>query len=134
MLRLDRDMNWFEGKRRRGALHYDVMLTCRDPDDPRAVAKAVAQAEAAVPGLERSLSAIREAISDQLLDKYNDAWREEGRPLSATAFQRKLELESVEISPTRVTLMFDCAGLFSDHAIEVRLSPRLEVREVCLAG
>jgi hypothetical protein len=133
-LKLDRDMSWFEGKRRHGKARYDVMILCRDPDNAKAVAKAIAQAEAAVVGVERALRSIGQSISDALLKTYNDQWRQGGRALTAAAFARKHVLYSLEAAPGRITLLFDCAGLFADHVVEVRLSPRLELTEVCLAG
>jgi hypothetical protein len=133
-LKLDRDMSWFEGKRRHGKLRYDVMATCRDPDNEKAVVKAVERTEAAVVGVERALRSIHRAIGDDLLETYNDTWRQRDRPLSAAAFARKHVLSSLTCAPGRITLHFDCAGLFTDHVVEVRLSPKLEVTEVCLAG
>jgi hypothetical protein len=36
--------------------------------------------------------------------------------------------------PRRITLYFEDGDLFEGHVIEVRMTPRLAITEVCLAG
>jgi hypothetical protein len=134
VLKLDRGMGWYEGKRKTGKLAYGVCVDTPDPDDDSAVAKAVDEAGAIALRIERELPRIRDAIADELLDTYNDNWRESGRPLSAAAFKKRHELATLQVTKRRITLYFDCKGLFTDHVVEVRLSPRLAVREVCVSG
>lgn len=134
VLRLDRDMGWYEGTRKTGKLAYRVCVDAPDPEDDSAVAKAIEQASSIVLRVESELPRIRDAIADELLDVYNQSWRESGRPLSAAAFKKRHELETVHITNRRITLYFDCNGLFLDHVVEARLSPKLAVREVCVSG
>jgi hypothetical protein len=131
---LDREMGWYEGKRRKGKLAYDVCVDTPEPDRDAAVAKAVERASAVALDVERELPRIRDAIADALLDTYNDGWRDAEAPLSAAAFKRRHELRTLVVTKTRVTLYFDCDGMFTDHAVEARLSPRLAVREICISG
>ncbi len=133
-LKLDRDMGWFQGERKKAKARYAVYVVTGDADNDKAVGKEVERAAGFVLRIEQSLPKIRDAIAAELLDTYNDAWREGGRPMSTTAFKRRQQLESMVIDSRRITLHFDCAGLFTDHVVEVRMSPRLKVSEVCLAG
>lgn len=134
VLKLDRDMGWYEGRRKTGKLAYRVCVDAPDPEDDSAVAKAIEQASSIVLRVESELPRIRDAIAGELLDVYNQSWRESGRPLSAAAFKKRHELETVQITNRRITLYFDCNGLFLDHVVEARLSPKLAVREVCVSG
>lgn len=133
-LTLDRDLGAFEGRRRAASLRYSVSIAVADPDNARGVARALEVAEVAVKGIERALPRIRETIAHRLLATYNQTWREGGEPLSPIAFQRRHVLESVDLTSRRITLFFECGQLFADHVVEVRMSPRLKVTEVCLAG
>jgi hypothetical protein len=69
-----------------------------------------------------------------MLDLYNSTWREDGPLLSDAAFKERLSLSSVVVGEDRTTAYVDCDGLFTDHVIEVRMSPEGRVEEICLAG
>jgi hypothetical protein len=45
----------------------------------------------------------------------------------------RLTLSSVVVAPARVTAWFRCDGMFTDHGVEVRLSPAGKVREIAIA-
>jgi len=133
-LTLDRTFDWYEGTRKGRGGKYQLFVETTEPDDDKKVARAMARAAAIVLELERGMAGVREAIADQLLDVYNDEWREGGKPLSRAAFKKRPALTSVVVSPARITLYFDDDGLFLRHTIEVRGSSRGRISEVCLAG
>jgi hypothetical protein len=135
-LTLDRAYDWYEGTRTIRGHEYKVTVETPDPDDDRKVARAVAKASAAIRQIERGLAGLREAIAEELLDTYNDSWRDDGdgKRLSRAAFKRRPSLQSVVVASGRTTVYFDDDELFLGHTIEVRLSARGRVSEVCLAG
>jgi hypothetical protein len=131
---LDRRANWYAAERAPGKRPYDVAVQTADPDDNAAVAAAISRAGPVVRHLEGALPAFLEAITVEMLELYNSTWREEGPVLSVADFKRRLSLSSVVVGEERTTAYFDCDGLFTDHVIEVRMSPGGSVTEICLAG
>jgi hypothetical protein len=125
VLKLDEKLGWYEGKRARGKLAYRVYV------DAPAVMERV---DTVVLRIERDLSKIRDAIADDLLDVYNESWRELRPRLSGASFKQRHELESLVVSKRRITLYFASGRLFGRRSVEVRLSPRLAVREVRISG
>jgi hypothetical protein len=133
-LELDRRFGWYQGKRGRAKSSYEVSIGTPDAEDAAAVAKAVGHGARVVQQLEAGLPSILDAIIRKTLDLYNSTWRQEGAVLTAAAFRKRLALESVVIDEERTTAFFDCDGLFTDHIIEVRMSPRGRITEICLSG
>jgi hypothetical protein len=133
-LTLDRAYDWYEGTRNARGMRYHVSVETADPDDDKVVTRAVAGAAEIILRLERGMASLRDAIADHLLELYNDNWRGRRKALSRAAFKRRPTLKSVVVSPGRTTLYFDDDGLFLRHTIEVRMSPRGRISEVCLAG
>jgi hypothetical protein len=133
-LRLDRELSCYEGRRQRTGARYRVSIETPDPDDDKKSSATIERGAARVLDVERQLPRIRKAIADQMLDLYNDNWRQERRVFSRAAFVRCLRLQSVDVGARRTTLHFACGELFYDHVIEVRMSPQGKIREICLAG
>jgi hypothetical protein len=132
-LHLNRHLGWYEGTRRRGGLEYSVHVDVEDPDNSKLVERTVQRACELVRGVEQMLPVIREGIATKLLGTYNDIWREDAPVLSAAAFKRRQVLHSIGVCKQRITVHFDCDGLFTDHGVEVRMSPRLRIQEVLIA-
>lgn len=132
-LELEREFQWYQTTRRHRRTTYTVIVDSADPDDSRGVANEVVRAERIVVRLEQALPRLRDAIANALLDTYNDSWRQNGRSLSATGFSRRHKLQSVQIGASGVTVHFQNGGLFTDHVVEIRLTPRLRIEEVLIA-
>jgi hypothetical protein len=134
VLKLDPELGWYEGRRTRGKLAYGVCVDTPEHDSGSAVGAAIEHASSIVLRVERELPKIRDVIADELLDVYNEGWRELRPRLSAAGFKKRHKLEALVVTSRRVTLYFACSRLFGKHCVEVRLSPRLAVREVCISG
>ena len=128
---LDRDLDSFVGKRARAGKRYTVAIVRVLRGTPEAQVRAM---RSRVIAFERSLARILAAVVEDKLPLYNDNWRGDRKQLTATAFRRRLRLESVHVGPGRTTVYFEAGELFLDHVIEVRLDPRARVREILLAG
>lgn len=78
----------------------------------------------------------REAIVAEMLDLYNESWREEGNDsIDEATFLSIIEFESIHAnSDGRIDIDYVAGDLFTDHAIEVRVNPDGTVLEICLAG
>jgi hypothetical protein len=133
-LKLDSALDWYQGERKTRGHSYQVAVEVRDPDDEKKVAAAISRSATAIVKVEREIAKIRRAIADELLQTYNDSWREGGRPLSQSGFVKRLILESVVASPDRTTAYFSDSGLFAGHVVEVRILSRGRISEICLAG
>jgi hypothetical protein len=105
-LALDRELGWFEARRKTKTFDYRVYVDVLEPDNDKKVAKAIARARLIVQAIERDIGNLRRAISHELLELYNTEWRTGGRPMTRSAFERKQVLEAVEVSSTMTTLKF----------------------------
>ncbi|AKF09799.1 hypothetical protein DB32_006948 [Sandaracinus amylolyticus] len=54
--------------------------------------------------------------------------------MSRERFTQRVRVESLDVDEERITVYLDCADLFDDQAIEVRLDRSLAVTEVSLSG
>jgi hypothetical protein len=133
-LTLEREVGWFSTRRMISGVNCQLSIGVTDPDDEAGVAKEIARGRALLERTERGMSAIRDRIGSELLGLYNQSWREGGPKLSRKAFLRRIELSSINIAPSRVTVYFDAGGLFTDHVVEVRIGPRGAISEVCVSG
>lgn len=132
-LELRRSFDQFTCKRRAKGLSYDVTVDVEDADDGEAVDREIGDAAARIQKLETALPSILDAIVEAKLDLYNDTWRTVPWRMSAARFKKRLKLSLVNVGHTRVTVDFDVGGMFTDHAVEVRMSPDLEIREILLS-
>jgi len=133
-LTLDRRFDSYATQRQANGLDYELSVETRDPEDDVEVARAIRDASRHVMSFERNLPAISDAIADEMLDDYNETWREEGPPISRTAFMKNVRLSSFVVCLEGAVAYFDDNDLFAGHAIEVRLSPDGEVEQISLAG
>jgi hypothetical protein len=77
---------------------------------------------------------IEESQTGDLLSRYNRQWREGSDPLEPADFLQRLTANSVQCADSGWrTVNYDHDGLFTDHIIEMRISPDGEIRAV-LAG
>jgi hypothetical protein len=128
---LDRDLDSFVGKRALAGKRYTIAIVRSLRGTPEAQVRAM---RPRVVAFERGLARMLAAVVDDKLALYNDNWRGNRQQLTATAFRRRLRLQSVHIGPGRTTVYLEAGQLFLGHVIEVRLDPRARVREVVLAG
>lgn len=85
--------------------------------------------------IEKQLPKLRDAIVKKMLPLYNDTWREDAPKLGPRAFRARLSIEAISVMRDgRATIFFDADEMFTDHAIEVRLSKTLSINEIHLAG
>jgi hypothetical protein len=132
-LRLERALDWLSTKRRIDGAACELSIAVRDADDAAAMGADVAKARPLLLRTEKQLPSVRGAIARELLGTYNGTWRH-GRPkLSRAAFLKRITLTSINLAPERVTLYFGADGMFTEHAIEVRLGPRGAISEVTIA-
>jgi hypothetical protein len=132
-LQLDRGMGWYEGTRRLGRKSYSVAVSTPDPDDEKKVARKVAAAGPRVVAVEREWSSILNDIAGELLDTYNEVWRQSGKPLSATAFKKLLAPSELHVADGRTTVYLSSGKLFADHGVEVRIPHRGKRRETLIS-
>lgn len=132
---LERTYGWFKTKLRLRGQRCSLAITQSGATEERARdLRDIARARGVVERLDAAWPAIEKAIVRNKLGLYNNNWRDRRRVLTAQEFLARIRIESIVIAPRRTTLYFKDGGLFLGHAIEVRMSPRGAVTEVCLAG
>jgi len=114
-----------------GLRRYELTIDRSTEGAPGAQVRA---ARPRVSGFEQGFVHIVEAIASEMLELYNTTWRVRGRELSRARFAKRLRLEAAHITSNRTTLYVNAGGLFTDHAIEVRLGADGTIREILLAG
>jgi hypothetical protein len=63
---------------------------------------------------------INSAISEELLEAYNEEWRQEGPALSSEAFLARLTLPAINVYEEELIVMyFDDDRMFGGHCIDV---------------
>ncbi|NOU26907.1 MAG: DUF2262 domain-containing protein [Polyangiaceae bacterium] len=120
-LTLERALGWFRGTRKVDGTSYEVNVVRSGASEESDAADGVA-AEALVKALEPRLGALRLATAEQLLELYNDTWREEEAAVeTAASFAARIVLASVTVHPEggTFTLWFDDDDLFAGHSLEV---------------
>jgi hypothetical protein len=133
-LTLDRGMSWYEtGQRRFRYGRHTIAVQISEPDDDEHVAKAVRSAGAIVASLERAWRSMLGEIADELLDTYNDGWRDGGPLLSRAGFLRALSPESTVVGPERTTVYLRSGSLFTEHGVEVRIPRRGKRKEILVS-
>lgn len=133
-LTLDRELAVLEGRRRHRALRYGVMIDAPDTEDAREHERVAEKAAMQARRVEDALPRLRTAIADELFEEYRRSWCKSARPVSRTAFEKRMVLHSMHVQPAHTTIRFDAGKMFTDHVVEVRLSPRGAIREVLIAG
>ncbi len=131
---LNRRYGWYEAQRKIGRKTYSLTVESSDPDDDVKVRRALRRAAPRVLAVEAGWTELLDLCASELLATYNDVWRKGGRPLSAAGFKKHLALSSVLVAPGRTTLYIDCADLFLEHCVEVRIPDRGDQREVLISG
>lgn len=92
------------------------------------------EARAAIERLRGAESACRSFASAELLEIHNSEWSE-GATLDATGFERRLELDSLEVHESGYAEVgFTDGDLFWGHDVVVRIRPDGSFQEVVLAG
>lgn len=134
-LTLDRELDEYRGRCRRRGLECPIVVSRSSGADDRAADRRdVATAREAVLRLEGRVPELLAAAAGELAPVWNRHWRDGDAELDAHALAARLSLSSIEIDPSRHTLMLDAGELFGEHQIELRLSPHGDVQEVGLAG
>lgn len=119
-LTLDRSLSWFTGELAWRGGSVQVHLPAGPDDRPLMVPEARAVVAALADWEDRA----RQRIREDLLELFNDTWRDEESdpaPLSVEAFQARLSLSSFELGEGRgLTFWYDDGDLFAGHSIEVQ--------------
>ena len=111
-----------------------VPLSIRDWGD-RDVSETLQDAQELIENWEQWRSKIDDAQIRDLLNLYNDTWRDDDSPrLTSTELQNRLSISSVDCEDSGWRCVYyDQDDLFTDHIIEMRISPEGEV-EAVIAG
>jgi hypothetical protein len=132
---LERTYSWFSTKVKLRGRRCDLSIQQSGAtEDPARDLRDIKRARMVIAHLDAKWPAIEKAIVREMLPLYNDNWRGERRVVNAKQFLARIRHGSIVVGPTRVTMYFNSGGLFYEHGIEVRLTPRCAVSEICLAG
>lgn len=78
---------------------------------------------------------LRALVASELLDLYNDTWRQADAPaLDHAGFTARIRPAGVDISEDCVEVFFDDGALFGGHSIVLLLDLDLQVIDIKLAG
>ena len=111
-----------------------VPLSLRDWGD-RDLSDTIRDAKELIENWEQWRSRIRDAQIRDLLDLYNGTWRDDDSPrITSTELENRLSMSSVDCDDSGWRcIYYHQDELFTDHIIEMRISPDGEV-EAVLAG
>jgi hypothetical protein len=79
---------------------------------------------------------LRDAIREELLELYNDTWRQsDDRRLTATELMNRLEFSLIDIDTVvPVTLSYEAGDLFGGHGVAVEVDDELQFQDIDLRG
>jgi hypothetical protein len=124
---------WFAQVRDAAGEWLDVVIE-PDEGDRRAVIEPAAQLSTRALKAERQI--IKAAIRSELLELYNDTWRQEGeRKLTADQLLGRLEFVYIGLRPTwdvPIILSYAAGDLFGGHSVDVEAD--LQVIDTGLVG
>jgi hypothetical protein len=86
--------------------------------------------------LEARVPRYRESAADELLELYNEQWRDEESPrLTRAEFMARMRLHSVHLDSDRgIVVSFNDDDLFGGHVILLRLAAPDQILEINIAG
>ena len=126
---------WFAQVRDAAGEWLDIVIQPGDGDRLASIEPAAELYRRAVKS-ERRI--IRAAIRDELLELYNDTWRQGDEPkLTAGQFLDRLEFVYIGLRPTwDVPIVFSYAAgeLFGGHCVDVEVDGDLQVIDTTLVG
>jgi hypothetical protein len=127
------ELGWFEGRTTCGDMVCDVHVSVDDEEAPHG------STGEAVPALERArgrVSEFKAKAAEQLLELYNDEWRNEGESTkSADEFIAHLQLDSLSGYPDgTVEVSFTVGELFAGHIVLMSVESDGSVSQVDIAG
>ena len=124
---------WFTQVSRPSGELLDVIV---EPGDGDRVAflKQAARLYPRVMKAERRI--LREAIREELLELYNDVWRQGDEPrLTAHELMDRLQLSLVNLGTVvPVTLSYEAGELFGGHGVAVEVDDELRFEDIDLRG
>jgi len=79
---------------------------------------------------------LRDAIREELLELYNDAWRQGDDPrLTAAELLNRLELSLIDLDTVvPVTLSYEAGDMFGGHGVAVEVDEELQFEDIDLRG
>jgi hypothetical protein len=96
-------------------LHTEVAIWLPDGD----LAVGLRQARESLAWLQRNEEDARRCIAGAVLEVYNDAWRDEGEPITEDEFIRRTELVRVGFyDDGSLVLSYDGRDMFGGHVID----------------
>jgi hypothetical protein len=79
---------------------------------------------------------LRDATREELLELYNDTWRQGQEPkLTAKELMSRLKFSLIEIGGVApITLGYEAVGLFGGHSVAVEVDEELQFQDIDLQG
>jgi hypothetical protein len=115
-LKWDASLNcWLGGIDWPPGLHTEVAIWLPDGD----LAAGLAQARASLDWLQEHEEQARTAVAGEMAEVYNDAWSDEGEPVTADEFARRIELLRIGFEADGTLLLsYDGRDMFGGHVID----------------
>lgn len=136
VLTFDRPLSSYQAKRSLGGMAYDLAILINTEPDVGRDSAAIKSLRATIAAIEAGVPRYREAAADELLQNYNDNWRNDGDALlTRREFASRLTLDSISVDSTgEIDVFFKDGELFAGHVIQLRLDSAGRVRSIAIAG
>jgi hypothetical protein len=136
VLTFDRSLSSYEARRSLAGVPYDLAILIDTAPDAGRDSAAIKSLRATVAAIEAGVPRYREAAADELLENYNDNWRNDGDAvLSRREFASRLTLDSINVdSNGEIDVYFKDGEMFAGHVIQVRVDSAGRVRSIAIAG
>jgi hypothetical protein len=131
-LRWEKEYGWWSAKvRLPSAERLDVIVNPGD-DDRFAVIESAAKLYRRAIKAERRI--LRDAVSEELLELYNETWRQGNQPkLTAKELMSQLKFSLIDIDTVvPITLSYEAAGLFGGHSVAILVDEDLQFQDIDL--
>lgn len=112
-------------------LHTEVAIWLPDGD----IAAGLRQARESLDWLRRHEDQARRAVAKEMVEVYNDAWRDEDEPITAAEFARRTELLRIGFEDDgSLLLSYDGHDMFGGHVIDGVFEANRSFRGANLVG
>ena len=126
---------WFQQRKLASGRQLDVIIDSGHVDRHVFLSRAAELVEWA---LQNERHALADAVREELLDLYNDVWRNEDESkLDADEFVSRLEWQLLHLSDSPlvpVELSYEAGEMFGGHGVTVQLDAALRFRSIDLRG
>ena len=113
---------------------YDLKITIfPDGEDPQSFIETAARLY--LEAMKRQQFLLHEAVQKELLELYNDCWRQDDVVLTFDKFVRHLRLDAFSVDTTiPITLYYDAGDLFGGHAVAMDIDRNFVYQQYDLRG